>query len=296
MNQIKCKVDETYDGKSIREFLKKEKSFSRRILKSMIYDGGKVLLNDRQANLTERLYENDVLVIEFPEEKKGPWMKPEKIALNIVYEDDFILVVDKPAHMTTIPSVHHPSGTLANAILFHYLENGLTNTVHVVTRLDRGTSGLLLIAKNRYCHSLFANLQQEEGIKRYYQAVISGLLFEKKGIINKNIGRKNDSMIERVVRNDGKPAITLFETIKQSDTHTLVNVELKTGRTHQIRVHFAALGYPLAGDDLYGGTRDIINRQALHCHQIKFKHPFTNETMEFFSPLPDDMNHLVNGN
>src|SRR5699024_5727205 len=153
--------------------------------------------------------------------------------------------VDKPDHMATIPSIHHPSGTLANAILFYYKKNNIPYTVHIVTRLHRGPSGFLLIAKNRTSHSLLAAFQQEGGIERHSQPVVTGLISEKKGIINKNIGRKDGSIIERTIREDGKPAITLYETVKHSRSHSLVNIELKTGRTHQIRVHFSALGHPL---------------------------------------------------
>lgn len=293
MQHLEWKIKKMNDGQSVRDFLKKENFFSRRILKSVIYDGGAIILNKHRVKLTEILSENDVLVVKFPEEEKGPRMKPEDIPLDIVYEDDYILIVNKPAHMATIPSYHYPSGTLANAILAYYKVNHIPFTVHVVTRLDRGTSGLVLIAKNRYSHSLLSAVQKNGELKRHYQAIVTGVLSPEKGIINKNIGRKDGSVIERTIRDDGKPAITHYKTLKQTSTHTLVNVELKTGRTHQIRVHFSALGYPLVGDDLYGGTKDVIDRQALHCCHIKLTHPFTNKIMDFYSSLPDDMKRIV---
>lgn len=292
MQPMIWQISEKYHGQSIRDFLKKDQSFSRRILKSVINDGA-MFLNNEPVRMNKVLSLGDVLTVELPEEEKGPWMKPENINLEIVFEDDFILVVDKPAHMATIPSIHHPSGTLANAILFYYKKNNIPYTVHIVTRLDRGTSGLILIAKNRYSHSLLGALQQKEGIERHYQAVVTGLISVKKGIINKNIGRKDGSIIERTVREDGRPAITLYETVKHSLSNTLVNIELKTGRTHQIRVHFSALGHPLVGDELYGGKKGAIRRQALHCCHLKFSHPITNKTMEFYSSLPDEMKKLL---
>lgn len=269
-----------------------EQHFSRRILRSVVV-GGSVLLNKQAVKLNEVLCENDVLTVVFPEEEIGPRMQPEDKPLDIVYEDDFLMIVNKPADITTIPSFNHPSGTLANFILAYYKKNQIPYTVHVVTRLDRGTSGLVLIAKNRYSHSRLSTLQRKGEIKRYYQAVVTGVLSKDKKIINKKIGRKDGSIIERTVRDDGKSAITFYKVIKRSSTHTLVDVELMTGRTHQIRVHFSALGHPLAGDDLYGGTKEKINRQALHCCRIKFEHPFTKEVLELISPLPEDMKEIV---
>jgi len=290
---MEWEIAEKSAGLSIRHFLKEEKSFSRRILKSIINDGGAVELNGRCVKLNERLNIGDNLVVKFPKEEKSSHMKPENISLDIIYEDEFLLVVNKPAEMATIPSYHHPSGTLANAILAYYEKKCIPYTVHIVTRLDRGTSGLVLIAKHRYSHSLLSSLQKKGEIKRKYQAIMTGILSTDTGIITKRIGRKDGSIIERTVREDGREAITHYKTIKKTINHTFVDIELETGRTHQIRVHFSSIGHPLAGDDLYGGSKDLIKRQALHCNHISFLHPFRQKSMSFSSSIPKDMEMLL---
>ena len=219
-------------------------------------------------------------------------MRPEHLPLKIVYEDEAILVIDKRAGMATIPSIHHPSQTVATAVLAYYERRNIPFTVHIVTRLDRETSGLVLVAKHRYSHSLLSMEQINGSIERGYDAIVEGVLEQPDGVIDAPIGRKEGSIIERTVRADGKKAITHYETVQQTKTHSLINVKPETGRTHQIRVHFSFIGHPLAGDDLYGGSRDIINRQALHCSTIRFLHPLTKKRMEFHASLPNDMTGL----
>lgn len=292
-DKMEWKIKQQYSGQSIRDFLRKEQLFSRRILKSIIYEGGQITLNGRQVKVNATVSIGDVLAVRFPAEKKGAHMKLEEFPLDIVYEDDNLLVINKPAGMATIPSYHHPSGTLANGILSYYEKLALPYTIHIVTRLDRDTSGLVLVAKHRYSHSLLSSLQRKGEINRNYQAVVTGLLSPEQGMINKRIGRKEDSIIERMVREDGQVAITHYKTLKKTASHTLVDVRLETGRTHQIRVHFSSIGYPLAGDDLYGGIKKMIGRQALHCTCISFRHPFTHEKMTFISSIPKDMAKLI---
>jgi len=177
--------------------------------------------------------------------------------------------------------------------LGYYESNKIPYTVHVVTRLDRDTSGLLLVAKHRYSHSLLAKAQKLGKIKRTYKAIVEGNLEKVQGTIDLPIGRKQGSIIEREVNESGKRAITKYKTIKKFSSHSFIEVELETGRTHQIRVHFSHIGHPLVGDDLYGGNRMNIDRQALHCYKLRFEHPFTKETIELESKLPADMKNLI---
>ncbi|GIO25774.1 RluA family pseudouridine synthase [Ornithinibacillus bavariensis] len=277
----------------LRDFLREEQGFSRRILKSIISDGGEILVNGKSATLRYKLKHGDRITVKFPDEKKGNHMLPDDIPIQIVYEDDFVLVLDKPAGMATIPSLHHQTGTIANAVLFHYAKQGLPYTVHVVTRLDRDTSGLLLIAKHRYSHSKLSIGQKQGRVKRKYIAIVEGVPKPTKGVIHANIGRKADSIIERTVREDGQSAITNYEVVKDDGQYALVAIQLETGRTHQIRVHFSYIGYPLAGDDLYGGSLDKINRQALHSCELQFEHPETKEWLAFTSEIPDDMKKIL---
>lgn len=278
---------------TIRDFLKSEQQFSRRLLKSIVSAEDLVTLNGSSVRLNKPLAEGDELRVTFPEETIGLNMKPEEINLDIVYEDDVLMIVNKPAKMATIPSFHHPNGTLANGILSHYKKNKIPYTVHIVTRLDRDTSGLVLIAKNSYIHSLLSNSQQKHNISRKYYAIVTGIPVPTEGIIDKNIGRKEGSIIEREVKNTGKIAITYYETEKKISDYSLLDIQLKTGRTHQIRVHLAYIGHPLLGDDLYGRATVDISRQALHCHKISFQHPITNNWINCDSTLPNDMKKIL---
>ena len=290
---MKWTIEHKDEGKLLREFLRNDQGFSRRILKSLIYDGGSILVNEKEENLHYCLKSGDMVTIAFPEEEKGSRMHPEKIPIDIIYEDDAIIVINKQAGIATIPSLNHPNNSVANGVLFHYEKHHIPYTVHVVTRLDRDTSGLLLIAKHRYSHSILSASQKQGKVKRKYYAIIQGALQEKQGMIDANIGRKEGSIIERTVRNDGQRAVTHYQVMKETNSHSLLKVQLETGRTHQIRVHFSHLGYPLAGDDLYGGAKTMIDRQALHCCSLEFEHPQSKEWMTITTELPEDMKKIL---
>ncbi|MFS0672018.1 RluA family pseudouridine synthase [Ornithinibacillus sp. 179-J 7C1 HS] len=289
-------IKKEMEGKLLREFLQNDQGFSRRLLKSLIYNGGKLLVNGTEETLRYILKPGDIVSVEFALEVKGTYMQAEDIPLDIVYEDDAILIINKQQGIATIPSFKHQSGTLANGVLFHYEKHSIPYTVHVVTRLDRDTSGLLLIAKHRFSHSILSTLQKQGKVKRKYYAIVEGLLDKKKGIIDANIGRKDGSIIERTVREDGQRAVTHYEVVRETATHSLLQIQLETGRTHQIRVHFSHIGHPLAGDDLYGGQKALINRQALHCFSLCFEHPVSKEWMTFHASLPKEMMEILSDN
>ncbi|AIF42788.1 RluA family pseudouridine synthase [Virgibacillus sp. SK37] len=290
---MEWKIEPFYDGKLIRDYLQEVQGFSKRIMKALKYDGGELLVNGNPETVTFKLSAGDTLSILFPPEQKGSYMKAEEIPVDIVYEDDGLLVLNKSAGMPVSPSYQHTSGTVANALLGYYEKMDIPYTIHIVTRLDRDTSGLMLVAKHRYSHSLLSVQQQTGAVKRKYKAILQGHLPEKNGIIDYPIGRKEGSIIERTVVEDGKHAITHYRITKEWIEHSLADVQLETGRTHQIRVHFSYMGYPLAGDDLYGGSKQWMNRQALHCDELSFVHPFTKKQMQFCAPLPADMQAMV---
>ena len=273
-------------GMTIGMYLKTEKQFSRRILKAIKFDGGKILLNGEEETVRTVLKVGDILSVSLPIEKNDT-IKSTPMPLDIIYEDDALMVINKQAGMASIPSMNHPNSTIANGIIAYYKEKELPYTVHIVTRLDVNTSGLLLIAKHRYIHSLLAKMQQKGSIKRRYHAIVEGILKEKKGTINQPIGRKEDSIIERTVRGDGQRAVTHYEVVWERDSYSLLNIVIETGRTHQIRVHMSYLGCPILGDDLYGGSK--CERHALHCSELSFLHPITNKYLVFKSPIPSDM-------
>lgn len=279
----------------LRDFLAQQ-NISRTALTG-IKSGGAILVNGRAETVCYAIQPGDQIVVQYPPESGSSQMKGEAMPLSIVYEDDYLLIAEKPAGISTIPSKGHPSGTLANAIVHHYEQTGHTAAVHFVTRLDLNTSGLVLVAKHRHIHHLFSLAQQEQTITKTYLALVEGQPVPPEGRIDKPISRVDNSSIRRQIHPDGQPASTLYQTIDTFQTGTqpcsLVRLQLLTGRTHQIRVHMASLGHPLLGDALYGGNCNLINRQALHCAILQFQQPLTGEPMQFESSLPEDMRHLT---
>lgn len=278
---------------TIREYLRDVLSFSRRLIVSIKFDGGSILVNGNPKTVRYLLATGDQLVIQFPPEKKGFYMHAENIPLSIVYEDDDILVLNKQAGIATTPSPLQPSGTIANGLLAYYEAQDIPYTVHIVTRLDRDTSGLLLVAKHRYSHSLLARDQQKGLIKRKYAAIVPAKLINKQGVIDAPIGRKEGSIIEREVTDRGKEARTYYRVKKESIDYSLLELELETGRTHQIRVHLSHLGHPIVGDSLYGKATNQMKRQALHCVELQFNHPITQLPLSFVLAIPQDMKKLI---
>lgn len=285
-------IDEVDHQRMLREYLLERRKISKRALTSIKYKGGKILVNGEEKTVRYILQQGDRIEIIFPPEKRSGWMTPVDIPLSIIYEDEHVLVINKPPKLATIPSRHHPTQTLANGIIHYYDQKGLPYTVHVVTRLDRDTSGLVLIAKQRYSHSILFQDQQEKKIKRSYIAIVEGVLKEKKGVINYPIARASDSILKRMVSEIGQQAITHYQVREETPVASLVDLYLETGRTHQIRVHCEYIGHPLFGDSLYNGNMDFNDRQALHCQSLTFQHPTTREEMHFEIALPDDMEKL----
>lgn len=218
-------------------------------------------------------------------------VQPTNMPLNIIYEDDYMLIVDKPAGMLTHPLTFEADNTLANGIMYHFSQTNQQLGCHPLYRLDRNTSGLVIFAKAPQLQHQLANNHQH--LQRYYYALIHGKLTNKQGQINAPIGRAKDSIILHEVNSQGKYAITNYRLIKTFKDYSLIELWLETGRTHQIRVHMSYLQHPLLGDDLYGGSLDLINRQALHAYKLKFIHPFTHKELQFVSPLPKDMSLLI---
>ncbi|MFS0688436.1 RluA family pseudouridine synthase [Sporosarcina sp. 179-K 8C2 HS] len=283
------------DGVLLREFLHSH-GISKRTLTAVKYDGGLLLVNGSEQTVRHLLKKGDTVTVQFPSEEPSVGLVPETGNLAIVYEDEAILIIDKPAAQGTIPSRDQPNGTIANFVAGKFEAEHVPSTVHVVTRLDTDTSGLVCIAKNRHIHHLLSGQMQTTGFERSYIAIAEGYIEKDTIIIEQPIGRKDGSIIERTVRQNGQYARTDVRVLsrfeRNGEPYTSVSLRLHTGRTHQIRVHMQWLGHPLAGDDLYGGTRRLIGRQALHCASIGFRHPLTNEPMTFMSDLPADMVQL----
>lgn len=226
----------------------------------------------------------DVVAAEWEEPSE---IVPADIPLSVVYEDEWLLIVDKPAQMLIHPTTKEDHATLVNAAAGYFAARGEAAGVHPVYRLDRNTTGLVVIAKSAKLQ--YDLTRSHDLITRHYIAFAAGHLADTRGEIDRPIGRKDGSIVEWQVREDGKPARTTYEVIGRGEDFDVLRLRLYTGRTHQIRVHLAYLGHPLLGDGLYGGTMEEMVRQALHAADVAFLHPVTGKAMHFTAPLPADM-------
>ena len=275
MSELRFTVDT--DTVTVKTFLRSREGISRRLLTRLTRTEGGITCNGKPVRTIDTLHRGDVIVLRMNDEKH---LEPNP-ALNvpIVYESEGIVVFNKPSGMPVHPSAKHQGDTLGNFFAAQY--PGLT--FRAVNRLDKDTSGLCIIAKDPHT----ANLLQGRCSKVYYAAVHG--LTDSSGTIDAPIARMQESIILRCVRADGQPSVTHYTRLRSNDSYSLVEVRLETGRTHQIRVHFAHIGHPLAGDDMYGGRTDDIPRQALHCGSLTFTEPLTHQNITLTSPLPYDM-------
>ncbi|WP_207941585.1 ribosomal large subunit pseudouridine synthase [Enterococcus sp. DIV2402] len=276
----------------LKSFLK-EQGISKGLLAKIKFQGGKIFVNDVIQNVLYYLKSGDQVRIIIPDEGEHETVLLDETPIDIVFEDEHILVVNKPAGVSSIPAQYHPNHTMANRVKAHYKRQGYVNqVVHVVTRLDRDTSGLMLFAKHGFAHAKLDVQLREKNFVKKYQALLSGKVdtLVAHDWIELPIGRDYTSLIKRMVSEEGRYANTEYWLEKRNDELALVDIQLHTGRTHQIRVHFSAIGCPLVGDDMYGGTMDLpLVRQALHCYELHFTHPFTKKALAFQCPLPTDM-------
>ena len=272
---------------TINSILQNELKISSRLLYKLI-KLNKIELNHRPCDTRKTGKLGDTITVNFDYEEDNSNIVPTKMDLNIIFEDDWILVVNKPAGIAIHPSVLHYSDSLCNGIRFYFDKIGLKKKIRPVNRLDLNTSGLVVFAKCEYIQECLINQMKKNQFKKEYLAVCDGIFDEKSGTINLPIARKENSIIERCISENGQTAITHYEILKEFDNYSLVKCSLETGRTHQIRVHMSAIGHPLLGDSLYGSISDLINRQALHCYNLQFIHPVYNNDLNFFGDLPND--------
>ena len=283
-------------GQQLKYFLK-EQGISKGLLAKIKFQGGQIAVNGRIENVLYQLKAQDIVQITIPDEGEHETVLLDETPIDIVYEDAHLLVVNKPANVASIPAQYHPNGTMANRVKAYYKRQNYSNhVIHVVTRLDRDTSGLMVFAKHGFAHAkLDVQLRNKQFVKRY-QALVTGEIaqLQNHALIDLPIARDYDSLLKRKIDDSGKQAKTEYWLEKQNQELALVDIQLHTGRTHQIRVHFAAIGCPLRGDELYGGLVDeTMNRQALHCYELQFTHPFTQEALHFTQALPQDMADLA---
>lgn len=281
-----------YNEFTILSFLK-DKQYSAQIITHLKRTENGILLNGKWAYVRDLLHTNDNLTIQLVESESSENIVPTNLPLDIVYEDEDILIINKAADTPIHPSQGNYDNTLANAVMYYYQQKGESFTYRCINRLDRDTTGLLILAKHMYSASLLSDMVQRREIHREYLAIATGTTPEE-GIITAPIGRVDGSTIERQVDTiNGEYACTHYKRIWQGQEFSLVSLTLETGRTHQIRVHMKHIGYPLPGDFLYNPDYSVIKRQALHSHKLTFLHPITKEKMEFTAELPDDMKRII---
>lgn len=277
----------------IEQFLRR-KGYSRQNLVELKKMPQSILVNGVWLHLNEKLHTDDTLTIHIQETESSKLIPPVYMPLDIVYEDEDLIVVNKPAGMPIHPSMDNYTNSLANALAYYYREQNLPFIFRCTNRLDRDTSGLTVIAKHMLSSNILSGMTKRHEIQREYFAIVRGKLTPDSGIIHAPLSRKPGSIIERCVDfENGETAITHYQSEGYSNGHTLVRLQLETGRTHQIRIHLKYIGFPLVGDYLYNPDMEFINRQALHSCHLSFVHPITGIPMDFTAPLPDDMQHIL---
>ena len=285
MREITYCVTKNDNGRKIKNILRQNLGISAAVLTKLKKAPEGITLNGEGVYATKEVKEGDTLKISLPDEASQN-IAASDIPLDIIYEDEDILAVNKPRNMPCHPSQNHHDDTLANGVMHYYKEKGFT--FRVITRLDKDTSGVVLIAKNKISASILSDHMLNGKIYKEYLALCHGTPKVTKGIIDAPIARKEGSTIMRVVDPSGKRAVTEYEVIKSMENCSLIKVNPITGRTHQIRVHLSHIGCPIYGDDMYGSpVKDEMTR--LHCHKISFNHPITKEKLIIEAPIPDDM-------
>lgn len=277
---------------NVKEVLKAEFSMSDRLLLKL-KKLDKIYLNGNVTSVNHPVLENNLIECYLDYEEDNSNIVPTEMPLNIIYEDKAYIVVNKPAGIPVHPSMDHYTDSLSNGIAFYFNQIGLKKKIRPVNRLDKDTSGIVIFAKNEYIQEcLVRQMKSKEFIKRYI-AVVNGNLDNLEGTINAPIARKEGSIIERCVSETGDIAITHYKVLKRKTDFDIVECILETGRTHQIRVHFAYLGHSLLGDTLYGTSSSLINRQALHAYEVEFTHPLSKKKVKYITTVPEDLNKLM---
>lgn len=272
-------------------------SLSRSYIQKMIKDGN-LLVNGKTVKSSYSVKAEDSIEFTVPDAVE-PDILAEDIPLDILYEDEDLLIVNKPKGMVVHPAAGHASGTLVNAIMFHCKDNlsGINGVLRpgIVHRIDMDTTGSLVVCKNDMTHESIAEQLKVHSITRKYRAIVHGVIHEEEGSVDAPLGRNPQDRKKMAIRQDGKNAITHFKVLERFKEYTYIECQLETGRTHQIRVHMASLGHPLLGDEVYSNHKSKYNLkgQTLHAYVLGFQHPRTGEYLEVSAPMPEYFTHLL---
>jgi len=286
-------IDEDSSGLRVEQFLRR-KRYSGQNLSEIKRMPKSILVNGVHYYMRQELSTGDHLQVRICETQNSEKIPPTKLPLDIVYEDEDLLVLNKPAGMPIHPSLNNYTNSIANALAYYFQSQGKPFIFRCCNRLDRDTSGLTIVSKHLVSGSILSDMTKYREVHREYLAIARGSVTPSEGTIQAPLGRKEGTIIERTVDwEHGEDAVTHYKVVKEANGHSLVSLRLETGRTHQIRIHMKYLGYPLIGDYLYNPDMEYMTRQALHSHHMEFTHPITGEHMSFTAPLPEDMARVM---
>lgn len=286
-------IDEDSAGLRVEQFLRR-KRYSGQNLSEIKRMPKSILVNGVHYYMRQELSKGDHLQVRICETKNSEKIPPTNLPLDIIYEDEDLLVLNKPAGMPIHPSLNNYTNSMANALAYYFQSQGKPFIFRCCNRLDRDTSGLTIVSKHLVSGSILSDMTKYREVHREYLAIARGSVTPSEGTIQAPLGRKEGTIIERTVDwEHGEDAVTHYKVVKEANGHSLVSLRLETGRTHQIRIHMKYLGYPLIGDYLYNPDMEYMTRQALHSHHMEFTHPITGEHMSFTAPLPEDMAQVM---
>ena len=297
MEKYIVKSDE--QGKRLDTYISSQNEKITRTSAQRLIEQGNILVNGKKQKVAYKIAENDVITVEH-EEPKQIELKAQKIPIEIIYEDEDIIVVNKPKGMVVHPANGNPDGTLVNAIMNICKDSlsGIGGEIRpgIVHRLDKDTSGLLIVAKNDMAHVKMSEQIKNHEVKKTYIALVRGVIKENEATIDMPIGRSRTDRKKMAVAKDGKNAVTHIKVLKRYDKYTLLEINIETGRTHQIRVHLSHIGYPIIGDYTYSNGKNEfgVEGQCLHAKSLEFKHPITKKEMKLEAPLPKYFQDIIN--
>lgn len=277
---------------NIKQVLKEKFSISSRLYLKLRREKH-IFLNYSPISYESDVRLGDLIEVDLNFDEDSENIVAVKMPLDILYEDNYLLIINKSPFIAVHPSIRHFSDSLSNGVQYYFNSISLHRKIRIVNRLDKDTSGIVIFAKNEYIQEELISQMKTNDFKKEYIGVLNGILDKKSGIINAPIARKSGSIIERCIDKNGQEATTHYDVIKENNNLSVVHFILETGRTHQIRIHSSYIGHPLLGDTLYGTSSPLINRQALHAYRVTFIHPITKKSLIIEAPLPNDIKNII---